>query len=76
MCVSLGERFRDHFCYQMQGEFFDGACLLCSEATPEHCHRRLPAEYLRERWGAGIRLISRRLGGRESGWLPCADPAG
>lgn len=22
------------------------ACLLCSEATPEHCHRRLAAEYL------------------------------
>lgn len=26
-------------------------CLLCSEATPEHCHRRLVADYLRERWG-------------------------
>ena len=23
------------------------ACLLCSEATPEHCHRRLAAEYLK-----------------------------
>ncbi len=29
----------------------DGACLLCSEDTPEHCHRRLVAEHLRERWG-------------------------
>lgn len=29
----------------------DGGCLLCSEATPEHCHRRLVAEYLAERWG-------------------------
>jgi uncharacterized protein (DUF488 family) len=29
----------------------DGDCLLCSEATPEHCHRRLVAEYLRDRWG-------------------------
>lgn len=28
-----------------------GACLLCSEATPHHCHRRLVAEYLREKWG-------------------------
>lgn len=28
----------------------DGACLLCSEDTPEHCHRRLVAEHLRERW--------------------------
>lgn len=24
--------------------------LLCSEPTPERCHRRLVAEYLRERW--------------------------
>ncbi|MDB5093864.1 MAG: hypothetical protein JWO85_1965 [Candidatus Eremiobacteraeota bacterium] len=23
------------------------ACLLCSEATPEHCHRRLAADYLK-----------------------------
>ncbi len=29
----------------------DGACLLCSEATPHHCHRRLVAEYLRDKWG-------------------------
>lgn len=25
--------------------------LLCSEATPECCHRRLVAEYLRSKWG-------------------------
>jgi uncharacterized protein (DUF488 family) len=25
--------------------------LLCSEATAEHCHRRLVSEYLREKWG-------------------------
>lgn len=29
----------------------DGACLLCSEPTPHHCHRRLVAEYLRDKWG-------------------------
>lgn len=29
----------------------DGACLLCSEPTPHHCHRRLVAEYLQEKWG-------------------------
>jgi len=29
----------------------DGACLLCSEERPDHCHRRLVAEYLREKWG-------------------------
>ena len=32
-------------------DMIDGGCLLCSEATPEHCHRRLVAEYLREKWG-------------------------
>ena len=25
--------------------------LLCSEATPEHCHRRLVVEYLQQKWG-------------------------
>jgi uncharacterized protein (DUF488 family) len=25
--------------------------LLCSEATAEHCHRRLALEYLRDHWG-------------------------
>jgi uncharacterized protein (DUF488 family) len=29
----------------------DGAVLLCSEATPERCHRRLAAEYLAKAWG-------------------------
>ena len=27
------------------------ACLLCSEDKPEHCHRRLVAEYLHRHWG-------------------------
>ena len=26
-------------------------CLLCSESTPEHCHRRLVTEYLDRHWG-------------------------
>jgi uncharacterized protein (DUF488 family) len=30
---------------------FDGACLLCSEPEPDHCHRRLAAEYLAGKWG-------------------------
>jgi len=29
---------------------FDGGVLLCSEASPEHCHRRLAAEYLQRHW--------------------------
>lgn len=32
-------------------EVIDGGCFLCSEATPEHCHRRLVAEYLSRSWG-------------------------
>ena len=31
-------------------ELMDGACLLCSEEKPHHCHRRLVAEYLLDRW--------------------------
>ncbi len=27
------------------------AALLCSEPTPEHCHRRLVVEYLAAKWG-------------------------
>lgn len=29
----------------------DEGCLLCSEHLPEHCHRRLVAEYLKRAWG-------------------------
>jgi uncharacterized protein (DUF488 family) len=32
-------------------EILDGGCLLCSEEKPDRCHRRLVAEYLKERWG-------------------------
>ena len=30
--------------------FEEPCCLLCSEATPEHCHRRLVAEAMKEQW--------------------------
>lgn len=32
------------------------SCLLCSEATPEHCHRRLVAERLAAAW-PGVEVI-------------------
>lgn len=32
-------------------DFERRTALLCSEATAEHCHRRLVCEYLDERWG-------------------------
>ena len=31
-------------------ELLDGACLLCSEDEPIHCHRRLVVEYLKKYW--------------------------
>jgi uncharacterized protein (DUF488 family) len=31
-----------------------GACLLCSEATPDHCHRRLVVDYLNRCWGGAL----------------------
>ncbi|MFO7535840.1 MAG: DUF488 domain-containing protein [Kiritimatiellia bacterium] len=35
-------------------DVLDYGCLLCSEPTPEKCHRRLVAEYLKERIGGLI----------------------
>ena len=32
-------------------ELLDGGCLLCSEAQPHNCHRRLVAEYLNNKLG-------------------------
>lgn len=32
-------------------EVFEDGCLLCSEHEAHHCHRRLVAEYLQDRWG-------------------------
>ena len=35
---------------------FEHACLLCSEATPHHCHRRLVCEYLNSKWGGALKV--------------------
>jgi uncharacterized protein (DUF488 family) len=45
------ELMRSRHVENMQRELLDGGCLLCSEETPHHCHRRLVAEYLKEHWG-------------------------
>jgi uncharacterized protein (DUF488 family) len=34
----------------------NGGCLLCSEDKPHHCHRRLVASYLKEKWGGDISI--------------------
>ena len=39
-----------------QDSFQKKTVLLCSEATAEHCHRRLALEYLQAHW-AGVRII-------------------
>jgi uncharacterized protein (DUF488 family) len=31
-------------------DLMNGGCLLCSEGTPDRCHRRLVAEYLKRHW--------------------------
>lgn len=36
--------------------FLRKTVLLCSEATAEHCHRRLALEYLQQQWG-GVRIV-------------------
>ncbi|AFZ55947.1 DUF488 domain-containing protein [Anabaena cylindrica FACHB-243] len=36
---------------KVKPEILDGGCLLCSEAKPHYCHRRLVAEYLSTKWG-------------------------
>jgi len=35
---------------------FDSACLLCSEATPHYCHRRLVCEYLNSKWDGALKV--------------------
>ena len=36
---------------------FDNCCFLCSEETPEHCHRRLLAEYLQKQDPENVRTV-------------------
>lgn len=41
---------------KMDPKRLDGGCLVCSEDTPHHCHRRLVAEYLASKW-QGVEVI-------------------
>lgn len=50
------ELMRERRIEELPRDLLDGACLLCSEETPHHCHRRLVAEYLRDRWG-GVNIV-------------------
>jgi len=35
---------------KLERDLIDGGCLLCSEDKPHQCHRRIVAEYLKEKW--------------------------
>lgn len=41
---------------EVSRDVIDEGCLLCSEDKPHHCHRRLVAEYLRDRWGSALAI--------------------
>lgn len=41
---------------RLKPDLFEGACLLCSEAAPHHCHRRLVCEYLNRKWDGRLRV--------------------
>lgn len=41
---------------RLKPEMLEGACLLCSEATPHYCHRRLVCEYLNDKWGSPLKV--------------------
>lgn len=41
---------------RLKPDLLDGGCLLCSEATPHNCHRRLVCEYLNGRWGGALKV--------------------
>ena len=36
---------------------FDNCCFLCSEETPDHCHRRLLAEYLQKQDPENVKIV-------------------
>jgi uncharacterized protein (DUF488 family) len=39
---------------RLEPAMLEGACLLCSEATADYCHRRLVCEFLNEKWGGAL----------------------
>ena len=41
---------------KVNSDLLDEACLLCSEAKPHNCHRRLVAEYLQNKLNTPIKI--------------------
>ncbi len=42
--------------YRFKPDMFQDGCLLCSEDTPHHCHRRLVCDYLNSRWDGALKV--------------------
>jgi uncharacterized protein (DUF488 family) len=43
--------------YVPSGWLKEGAVLLCSEHEPDHCHRRLAAEYLAQHYQGSVNIV-------------------
>ncbi len=41
---------------KLKPALFEHACLLCSEADPHDCHRKLVCDYLNGRWGGTLQV--------------------
>jgi uncharacterized protein (DUF488 family) len=52
MCLMTERRIEE----KVKIETLEGACFLCSEAKPHHCHRRLVVDYLNSKWGSALRV--------------------
>lgn len=39
---------------RLDAQLLHHSCLLCSEAKPHHCHRRLVCEYLNRKWNGKL----------------------
>jgi uncharacterized protein (DUF488 family) len=59
---AYAEAYHDLISKRHVEEFFSAdalndACLLCSEATPHHCHRRLAAEFFQNHLGGRVEIV-------------------
>jgi len=39
---------------ELKPAMLDGACLLCAEDKPHHCHRRIVCDYLNDKWSGAL----------------------
>lgn len=62
---------------EVSRELLAESCLLCSEDLPQHCHRRLVAEYLKQHWGdVDIQHLGHLVPAKQSSESSCRHLAG